>query len=716
MSQPTRMLCGLFSLCLALQVAPDLWAAEGEFDRNEAGEEEQEGLDEDFEDLEDEFALLEEDSIVYSASKHRQDINESPVTITVITRAQIENTHCNDIVCLLRYVPEMEVRRYRPLYLTVGARALGAVLSDKGLVLIDGREVNVEAFGMPFWAALPIHLDDIERIEVIRGPGSALYGANAHSLVVSITTRRAENLEGSVYLGAGEHATTDLHARVAGKVDDWRFTAAGGLETSGAWNDPGTAERKVYRARLTSDVKWAGGTTSMAAGISGGDGTIFATIAPITVHDLIMAHAQVSHSGSWLKAQVWFQLVDTDLELQLPLVYKGITLGQVPDRIPVLSTSLDSDVQLDWSFFDGNLLIAGINYRWLTYISKRNDPQETNQHRLGLFVQDEQRLFDQLHLTAGVRLDYNSITPFTVSPRVASVWRFLPSQLVRISFGMAFRKPSFFNTSIHVEGVEGSAVAPNLGEFFKRSLGNEKLDNESVSAFELGYRGSMLDDRLTIEANAFFNMYRSNINFVNDMRDNALGLPDLSCPPDPNQGCNSVLQFRNEGWELNTLGGSVSATARPTRALWLHANYTYKYTWYEEDVLDAVGNVIEKAGDKYRCEPDHLANLLVRYRFDFGLRLGLSVHLRSGLLQLRTPDGGLFGERIWFENPLFWFVGTNLSWRIALGDSWLEAGLKAFNPFNKSFRDITGIDRFDGELMGGQLMGRWVMLFTRIGI
>ncbi|MFC1654424.1 TonB-dependent receptor plug domain-containing protein, partial [Myxococcota bacterium] len=162
---------------------------------------------------------------VYTAAKHEQDIAESPSAISVISREQIENTACTDVFCLLRQVPEVDVEWLRMMFVAVGARALTDALCDKGLVLVDGREINDEIFGVVYWMALPVHLDEIERIEVIRGPGSALYGANAHSLVVSITTRQDTSNTGEVFLGNGEHDRTSVNLRLGRKFGDLRLIA-----------------------------------------------------------------------------------------------------------------------------------------------------------------------------------------------------------------------------------------------------------------------------------------------------------------------------------------------------------------------------------------------------------------------------------------------------------------------------------------------------------
>jgi iron complex outermembrane receptor protein len=174
---------------------------------------------EDFAELDLEELL---DVNVYTAAKHEQDIAESPSAISVITREQIENTACTDVFCLLRQVPEVDIEWLRMMFVAVGARALTDALCDKGLVLVDGREVNDEIFGVVYWMALPVHLDEIERIEVIRGPGSALYGANAHSLVVSITTRQDTSGTAEVFLGSGEHDRSSLNLRLGRKFGDVR--------------------------------------------------------------------------------------------------------------------------------------------------------------------------------------------------------------------------------------------------------------------------------------------------------------------------------------------------------------------------------------------------------------------------------------------------------------------------------------------------------------
>jgi outer membrane receptor for ferrienterochelin and colicin len=659
-----------------------------------------------FDELEEEFELLQEDEIVYTAAKHEQDIADSPSAITVISREQIQNTHCTDLVCLLRQVPELEIRRVLPLYHAVGARALGGELTDKGLVFVDGREINVDVFGVPYYAGLPVHLEDIERIEVIRGPGSALYGANAHSLVVSITTRKSDEQRAEVFLGAGEHDRTNLHLRGDLPVGEWQLNLLGGLETAGHWRLPDTRERESYRVRLRAVYEDDSSSTDLHAGLVHSVGQFYTSVGPGNLNPLYLAHFLASHSREWLKAKVSFLLFDGVVEPDLPLYYGDIKLGALPDSIELFSTTLDSEIQTSWSPFEGNLLLGGVNYRWISFYSDANDPSEEHQHRVGVFLQDEQRLFDQLLINVGLRMDYNNITPLSFSPRAAVVWRFTANQLVRFAFGRAFRKPSFFNTSLHFTGVKGEKAFPELGNFFRYNVGNDDLGNESVTAFEAGYRGKF-SDQLTVEAITFFNMYRDTINFYIDMKTNSLGVPDLTT---------SIMQFSNEGREVNTIGGSLSLTFQIRESLRIFGNYTYRYSWY---ISDPLGTVQEKEGGKgHRVvwEPAHLANLGLYYLFEAGLRLGGSAFFRSSYEQAVTEGGSLFGDTIVLTDPFTVTLNAFASWRFDFGSHWFEAGVRGFNVLNAGFRDTVAVRRPDGVDLGGELMGRRLFFFVRGGI
>ncbi|MBN2498143.1 MAG: TonB-dependent receptor [Deltaproteobacteria bacterium] len=659
--------------------------------------------------LEDEFALL-EDEIVYAPARHQQDINESPAAVSVITREQIANTHCMDIACLLRQVPELDVLRIRPMYHAVGARAMNDGLADKALVLLDGRELLIEALGLTIWQCLPIHIEDIERIEIIRGPGSALYGANAHSLVVSISTRRPGVNYAEAFAAGGELDRLAFNVRLGQSMGPWAFQFNGGRETAGNLDEPAAElEMDLYRARLRIDRDWdAWGDSLLSLGVVRSEGWIYTRLAPAAVSGL-HSHAQIEHRTDLVQGRIWFNFFDTDFSFDLPLTYMGFQVGKIPEVISLTNATLDADVQAHWSPFEGNLLTGGANYRWLAMYASQNEPDEIHQHRVGLFIQDEQRLFDQLILNGGVRLDYNSITPFTVSPRLAMVWRFTRNQLLRLSGGQAYRKPSFFNTSVHVTGTEASIFLPELPDFIQRSIGNESLENESLTAFEIGYRGRLLEGALTVESDVFFNLYRNGIRFQSHLEYFESGFPDLA---------NSIMRFENTGGDVNCLGGSLSLIWRPIAALRLSANYTYRHSWFATEPAEGEADPSVGKGDRVPWEPAHLANLAVHGTLDFGLRAGAAFHFHSGTQLQQSKTGELLSGYETVENPAAFFTSLYASWRFQPQESprWLEIGVRAYNVFNEGYWDRLATWRLDGVNIGGQALGRLVSLFIRGGL
>jgi outer membrane receptor for ferrienterochelin and colicin len=671
-----------------------------------AGAEEEEVKD--FEGIEDfkEFDLEKLADVVFTAAKHEQDIAESPAAVTVISREQIENTACTDIICLLRQVPEVDVVRVVPMWASVGARALTNELGDKALVLIDGREINIEVFGVPFWLSLPVHLQDIERIEVVRGPGSALYGANAHSMVVSINTRPAAGDTAEAFAGGGEHGQLDLHARVDQTLGNWRLQVAGGHETTGHWRIRDRQEREISRVRLRLDHQTDSGLSNLQLSFCDLEGRLSVLRTPGDFRDALTADLQLMHQTDFLRAQVSAMLLNGDVYLDFPLFFRGARLGWEHEPLQAFSSNLDAAVDLTLEPFAGNLLITGGNYRWITFLSDQNDPATTHQHRVGVFLHDEQRLGDSLVLTAGVRLDINSITPSTLSPRLAGVWRLAASQSIRAAFGQAFRKPSFLNTSLHMNNYRGAAGFEFIETFFKKSIGNPDLENESITTLEVGYNGRFLDDRLVVEGDVFYNRYRDTINLHVEFVTDEFGMPDLQ---------NSILEFRNTGLDADSVGGSVSLTLRVSDSLVLNGNYTLRHSWYVSDSRYDYQGVRKKKGDRVAWEPAHLLNLSFRYLTGMGLRLGVSFHGESSKTQ-EIFGGGPFETPVEMDLPPFCLINAFISWRVTMSSRWVEAGVRAFNVLHTGFRDRPAILRLDGVEAGGELIGRRIFLFLRARI
>ena len=237
-----------------------------------------------------------------------------------------------------------------------------------------------------------------------------------------------------VFAGSGELGRHSLHARLGYQLGSWRIRLA--------------------------------------------DGHIYHVLGPAQLRNTTIVDAVVRHQFDFIQGQLSFNLMNGIIPInptgkgKEDFIYQGLKLGELPPDVPFINPTLDADVQLTWSFFEGNLLIAGGNYRWIALFSDETLPGEVHQHRIGVFIHDEQLVTENLILTGSVRFDYNSITPFTFSPRLAGVYGLAENHFVRLAFAQAFRKPSFFNSSIHVKNVEAEPAFPEFVDFFNRVLGN----------------------------------------------------------------------------------------------------------------------------------------------------------------------------------------------------------------------------------------------------
>jgi iron complex outermembrane receptor protein len=653
----------------------------------------------DFEELDLEKLL----NTVSAASKREQDITESPSAITVIDREMIENTHCTDIVCLLRQVPEVDVIRMKPMYAAVGARALTDVTGNKVLLLVDGWDVNLDILGYPLWQALPVHMADIERIEVIRGPGSSLYGANAHSIVVSIITRKPEKHTAEVFIGSGEYDRSSLHLRLSQRLGDWSLLLSGGGDLESNWGVFRDREREAGRLRLRIGRETGSSVSTLMLGLTTIDGLISTLFGGGEIANAYTGDVQLFHRTDFLQARAWYTFYTGEIPIGNSVEFQGIRLGKFPGVVTFFSHTMDAEAQVNWSPFEGNLLVAGGDYRWIVVMSEDLAPDETNQHRIGLFVHDEQRLGENLILTGGLRFDFNSITPETFSPRLAGLWKFSPDQSLRLSFGMAFRKPAFFETSLHLKGIIPEPGFEGINDFMRRSVGNKDLGNESIMVFEAGYVGRFLDARLTVEAGAFYNRYRDTVNFHVNILADEFGVPDLS---------RSEALYLNEGREVDSVGGSIGATYRVLRTLRLSANYTFRHSWYIADSPLGSHTVAVEKGDRVAFEPAHLFNLSFYHLLPGGLRWGMGLHACSKS-DWTIVDAGIFGNMHDLHNPANWMLSAFGAWRLAFGTGFVEIGIRAYNLSDTAYRDVGFTFNRFGKQMGGFYLGRRIFFYLK---
>jgi outer membrane receptor protein involved in Fe transport len=259
---------------------------------------------------------------------------------------------------------------------------------------------------------------------------------------------------------------------------------------------------------------------------------------------------------------------------------------------------------------------------------------------------------------------------------------------------------------MHFTGVKGTEAFLNLGEFFQKNIGNDKLGNEKVTTLEASYRTHFLDNSLTVETDVFFALFRNTISFQVDIKTDTFGLPDLNT---------SEIRFDNTGREVDSIGGSVSLTYR-VKAWRFAANYTFRHSWYISDPPGGPAPAEGSKGERVPWEPAHLVNLSFHYVPERGLRLGMALHGHSSCDLAWPEDGSLFGRNILVHSSPAYFISGYLAWRFDTGSRWAELGVRVLNILNTGFRDLPAMARPDGAELGGELLGRRIFFFMRARI
>ena len=207
--------------------------------------------------------------------------------------------------------------------------------------------------------------------------------------------------------------------------------------------------------------------------------------------------------------------------------------------LPIFSIgahSIDGQVQLDWHLGDNLLLICGGNLRYNTLDWEKINVSEEDELRAAVFAHLQWTPLDEVQLTGGLRLDANTFTETAISPRAAAVFRPFSDHAFRLGYGLAFRRPSSFESRTHTTIEKFNPAVPEIVELADTQFGNESLVNEKVHSFEAGWRGRFFEDHLHVSLDFFFSLYRDTITFVMDVP-TRLGLPDLT---------NSTIRYEKE--------------------------------------------------------------------------------------------------------------------------------------------------------------------------
>ena len=447
---------------------------------------------------------------VTSVSKKEQKLSGVAAAIFVITQEDIRRSGATNIPDLLRIVPGMDVGQIDSDTWAISARGLNEEFSDKLLVMVDGRSVYTQTFGGVFWDGLGLPLEDIERIEVIRGPGGSIWGANAVNGVVNIITKKAADTKGGVAVAGGGNVdqgfgTLQYGGRL-GKATNYRvydkyFNQA---------QLPSLADQLVGDGwhvlrggfRVDSDFSPKDSVTVQGDLYGGREGQAVlefgSNIAPPT-------HASLG--GGYFQT-IWNHDYSTGSSTTLQMSYDR-EIRNLPFRDRRGTLNLDFQHHFAWGSRQD--VVWGAGYLYTNHRSNsasvRYDPADNIRQLFSSFVQDEIALApNRVYLTLGIRLEHNEYTGFVAMPNVRVAWQPSQHDTLWAAVSSARRMPSSGDTSDFVTGAE----LPGPGGLPLRFVldGNPNFKNERLLAYEAGYR-SAVRQALTIDISAYYNAYNA---------------------------------------------------------------------------------------------------------------------------------------------------------------------------------------------------------------
>jgi iron complex outermembrane recepter protein len=513
--------------------------------------------------------------IVTSASKRPETVLDAAASIFVITGEDIRRSGVTSIPEALRLSPGVEVARQDAHTWAISSRGFNDEFANQLLVLIDGRSVYTPLFAGVYWDVQDLMLEDVDRIEVIRGPGATLWGANAVNGVINITTKSAKDTQGWLVTAGGGTEEYGGAVRYGAKLHE-----NGYLRVYAKWFD--RDESKLPNGQDANDA-WSisrGGfrydwlpNTDNAITLQG-DLYYGALDQSVTQAMLPPMYAMQNNEDVDVKgANVlgkWVHNFANESELALKVYYDHTWR----DRVVFAETRNTFDIDLQHRIKVGNRndIVWGLGYNVTsdeldnTFMVSFN-PAERTTHLVSGFVQDEITLIeDKLRLTLGTKVEHNDYTGWEVQPSARLSYNVTKNQTAWLSASRAISTPSRAEHNIRINRqVIPAAFSPAGADTVISLNGSEAMESKQLIGFELGYRVQAFDERFTTDIATFYNIYDKQRSIEGP------GAPDLASYP----GTVTLPFTIGNNIDGETYGFEVANTLKATDWWRIRANYSF---------------------------------------------------------------------------------------------------------------------------------------------
>lgn len=527
--------------------------------------------------LQEELNWLQAESTVFSASRHEEKVSRTAAAVFVLSQDDIKRSGATSVPDALRLVPGLDVAQINANSWAITARGFNDRSANKMLVLMDGRTLYHPVFSGTLWQTKDTLLEDVERIEVIRGPGAAMWGSNAVNGVINIITRSARDSQG-VYATAGTGTEENGFGavRYGGRLgedtyykgyvkyfsrDD--FSVEGGGNANDAW------ESTQGGFKVESTLSADDAVTLQGDYYQGNANGLQHIAVPVPPFEFDTAVPR-NFSGGNVLGRWDHRFSDTaDMTLKLYVDHTEDTtrFSSIDDATKSMVDTYDLDWQHRFQWGDSHAWTWGLGYRYAHLESSAGqdfffamDPDTRDTQLFSGFFQDEITLVpERWRLIAGTRIEHNDFSGFEGQPTGRLVFTPTDNQTVWASVSRAVRIPNRLD-----HDMQATYLAQALPGVFLVGQGNADFKPEELIAYELGYR-IQPTATTSLDIATFYNDYS---------RLSSASLGDLLLSATPS--LHGILPiFAENDMDGQTYGAEVMGQWRVAPSLRLQANYTY---------------------------------------------------------------------------------------------------------------------------------------------
>jgi iron complex outermembrane recepter protein len=600
------------------------------------------------------FQFYEEEAKVVSASRQAIPRELAPATVYVVTQEDLRASGVQNIWDALRGVPGVDVIQTRTNQAEVSIRGLDRPINNRTLVLLDGKTVLNAFFDFVLWEAIPVSLEDIDRIEIVEGPASAVYGANAINGVINIITKKPTQWQGGQLSYSGGEQNTHFGSYRYGRQNKiWGYKFGAGWRSMNRFenSDQFASQAGKFDALVsytpTEDTEWSasGGYVDYnTQTTAGGAGSLFNKGSSSFMRTDFRRHNT--------RARAFWNHDETLLD-------QFVALGNGHLHSDTYDVELDHSLELPGR----HAVVVGSHFRSNTARSSVLPPGPYTQNLWALYAEDRWEFSRRWLLMASGRLDSHPFIPVTFSPRASLLFLPVKDQVFRASAGSAFRNPTLLENAIQSTLVvpnSSSVTNPPFTTIQSTTLGNPDLAPERIDTVEIGHQGrfGFLETNIT-----GFHYILKQIIRGSD--------PQITGMTPPTLALNST--FINSG-EIRAWGGETGIKVHWTSGLSLYANYSY------QDLKDS--------GNEQTISPQS-----PRHKANFGIRAkrkGWTGDLQTHWVDM-TRWMSVIGQGTEADmRPVsaYFLVNASLRYAFSNGLQGLETGVSVFNLLNHAHYEI----------------------------